>query len=320
MFYDRFVRSFASRFAVATVALALLVTPASTFAQGKPIVILFVGNSFFHGAFQPVRSYNASGVTDENAGVPAGNPRSEGAQGPYGGIPAIFKKMTDEAGLYYEVHSELMSGKSLEFHYVNALPVINQARWDVVVMHDFSTGPVPASRTGKPDSFTKYADLLEQTIHTANKSAEIFLYETWSRADLTYPEKGPYHGEGVETMANDLHIAYDREFTHNGHFRGLAPAGDAWMRAIHNGVALADPSKPEVGKVNLWGPDSYHPSIYGAYLNACVLLHEITGKDPRSLGANEKAAAELGIAPEIAVKLQTIAHAQVHERHDIRGR
>src|SRR5690348_11216968 len=171
---------------IARIVASLLVGFASHAAlaqrPAKPTVILFVGNSFFHGAFQPVRSYNAAAVTDENAGIPAGNPRSEGTQGPYGGIPAIFKRITDEAGLNYEVHSELISGKPLEFHYNNALSVINQPKWDVVIMHDLSTGPVPAARTGNPESFTKFADLLEQTIHAANKSAAVYLYETWSRA------------------------------------------------------------------------------------------------------------------------------------------
>ncbi len=278
-----------------------------------PIVILFIGNSFFHGAFEPVRSYNAAAVTDENAGLPAGNPRSEGAAGPYGGIPAIFKKLTDEAGLSYEVHSELASGKPLEFHYANALSVINQPKWDVVIMHDLSTGPVPSARTGDPDRFTKFADLLEQTIHSANKSASIYLYETWSRADLTYPANRPYTGQPIETMATDLHDSYAREFAHNGHFAGLAPAGDAWMRAIHTGVAEPDPTHPDSTKINLWGRDSYHPSIYGAYLNALVVFDQITGKDPRTLGAQEKAAAELGISPAIATTLQRIAYEQVEE-------
>ncbi|MEP6621806.1 MAG: PEP-CTERM sorting domain-containing protein [bacterium] len=277
----------------------------------KPVVILFVGNSFFHGAFQPVRSYNAASVVDENAGLPAGSPRSERNEGPYGGIPAIFKTLTSELHLDYEVHSELISGKSLEYHYTNALPVINQGKWNVVVMHDLSTGPVPAARNGNPESFVKHADLLEQTIHAANKSADVYLYETWSRADLTYPEKGPYHGSSIEVMAGDLHDGYAREFTHNGHFKGLAPAGDAWMRAIHQGVAEADPTHHEAGKVDLWGPDAYHPSIYGAYLNALVLVAEITGKDPRSLGGSERAAADLGLTPDIAVTLQRIAYEQV---------
>ena len=280
--------------------------------SGSPVVILFIGNSFFHGAYQPVRGYNTANVTDENAGLPATDPRSEGVAGPYGGIPAIFKKFTDELGLNYEVHSELVSGKSLEFHYQHALPIINQSKWNVVVMHDFSTGPVPAARTGKPDVFAKHATLLEQTIHTANKSAQIFLYETWSRADLTYPTKGPYFGEPIELMGRDLHDGYCRVFKENGHFTGVAAAGDAWMGAIRSGVALANPGNVEAGKLNLWGADSYHPSIYGAYLNALVLVKQVTGKDPRTLGAKEQAAADLGIAPDIATALQRLAAEQKH--------
>ena len=291
------------------VALGLPSVPQAQRAS-KPIVILFLGNSFFHGAFQPVRSYNVANVTDENAGIASG-PRSEGTAGPYGGIPGIFKKLTDEAGLNYEVHSELISGKSLEFHYTNALSVIDQAKWNVVIMHDFSTGPVPAARTGNPNSFIMYADLLEHTIHAANKSADVYLYATWPRADLTYPEKGPYHGDSIAVFARDLHEGYYAEFKHNGHFKAVAPVGDAWMRAIQTGVAIVNPANPEAGKVNLWGPDSYHPSIYGAYLNALVVLYQITGKDPRALGAKEIAAGELGIAPDVAVALQRIAYEQV---------
>ena len=296
------------------VACAFVATAPALHAQapGRPVVILFVGNSFFHGAYQPVRSYNTANVTDENAGLPTTNPRSEGIAGPYGGIPAIFKTITDELGLNYEVHSELVSGKSLEFHYQNARPVINQSRWDVVVMHDFSTGPLPAARTGQPDVFAKHATLLEQTIHTANKSAQIFLYETWSRADLTYPPKSPYFGESIDVMGRDLHDGYCRVFRENGHFKGVAAAGDAWMAAIHSGIALANPAHAEAGQVNLWGADSYHPSVYGAYLNALVLVKQLTGKDPRALGAKEQAASDLGIAPDVAATLQRLAAEQKH--------
>ncbi|MEP6834807.1 MAG: hypothetical protein ABJB74_15540 [Gemmatimonas sp.] len=281
-------------------------------SSSRPVVILFVGNSFFHGSYQPVRGYNVANVTDENAGLPTGDPRAEGAAGPYGGIPGIFKKLTDELGLNYEVHSELASGKSLEFHFQNALPIIQQAKWNVVVMHDFSTQPVPAARTGKPELFAKYVTQFEQSIHAANKSAQLFLYETWSRADLTYPAKGPYFGEKIDVMGHDLHDGYCKAFTENGHFKGIAAAGDACLEAIHSGLALAEPAKPEAGKLNLWGADSYHPSIYGAYLNALVLVKQVTGKDPRALGAKEQAAADLGIAPDVATKLQSLAAEQKH--------
>jgi hypothetical protein len=288
--------------------LAALLTAVSASASAQqPTVILFVGNSFLHGQYQPVRSYNVAGVIDENSALPAGTPRAEGAAGPYGGIPAIFKTLTEEAGLPYEVHSELVSGKTLQYHYENALPVIARKTWDVVVMHDLSTGPVPDTRGGDPERFTKYADLLERAIHAENSAAAIYLYETFPRADLTYPERGPYHGDSIEVMARDLHAGYAREFASNTHVRDVAPAGDAWMDAIHEGIAARNPAQVAPGTINLWGADSYHPSIYGAYLNALVIFRTVTGRDPRAFGQSERAAIALGIAPAMAVTLQGLA-------------
>lgn len=60
------------------------------------------------------------------------------------------------------------------------------------------------------------------------------------------------------------------------------------MRAIHTRIAEPDPYHHEAGKIDLWGPDSYHPSVYGAYLNALVVFEKVTGKDARSLGAGER--------------------------------
>ena len=113
-------------------------------------------------------------------------------------------------------------------------------------------------------------------------------------------------------MGRDLHDAYVREFTANGHFKAIAPVGDAWLSAFRSGLAERNPFKPEQGKINLWGADSYHPSIYGAYLNALVLFETITGKDPRQLGEKERAAAALGIEPAMAVVLQKLAFETRH--------
>ena len=280
-------------------------------APPRPVVILFVGNSFFHGAFEPVLSYNNQAVTDENyRPAPHGGREHGGAA--WGGIPGIFKRLTDEAGLRYEVHVEAISGQTLNFHYDNALGIIQQPRWDKVVLHDYSTGPVPTRHGGQPARFFTYATKLEQAVHEANPKAHLYLYETWPRADLTYPTGKNYSGLPLDSMAADLHRAYYQQATQDKHVAGVAPAGDAWLRAVRQG--LADPNPYDglaPGQVDLWGPDHYHPSPYGAYLNACVLLAEITGSDPRRLGAREQAAAALGIAPGVAVRLQRIAWEQV---------
>lgn len=281
----------------------------------KPIVILFVGNSFFHGAFEPVLTYNAAAITDENFRPNRTGQRRrqyEHEAGPWGGIPGIFKKLTDEAGLNYEVHLEAISGQTLQFHYDSALAVIQQPKWDKVIMHDYSTGPVPTRHGGQPARFYEYATKLEQAVHTASPRAQVYLYQTWARADQTYPAGKGYSDLPLDSMTTDLHRAYYQEAAQDKNFAGVAPAGDAWLRAVGQGLADPNPyDAAEPSKIDLWGRDHYHPSIYGAYLNACVVLAEVTGYDPRKLGAKEQAAASLGIAPEVAVQLQKVAYEQV---------
>ncbi|MGI4885105.1 MAG: PEP-CTERM sorting domain-containing protein [Janthinobacterium lividum] len=305
-------------FSLAAGAALLLLSPAAEAQKrprpGAPVPILFVGNSFFHGARLPVLTYNNAAITDENYGQPAGTPRAEGngrEPGPWGGIPAIFKKLTDEAGLNYDVHLEAMSGQTLKFHYRNALGVIDQSRWQAVVLQEYSTGPLPERHNGKRAEFYDYGTRLEQAVHKANPAAKLYLYETWARADLTYPPDKPYSGQPVDSMTADLHAGYYGLAQANGHFAGVAPTGDAWLRAIRTGVALPNPYAPAAGQLDLWADDHYHPSPWGAYLNACVLLATVTGHDPRTLGPQERAAADLGIAPTDAVALQRLAYEQV---------
>ena len=288
--------------------------PAAAQTKPKPTVILFVGNSYIHGAKPPMLNYNAAAITDENF-----TPNRSGQfrrmyanePGPWGGVPGIFKKFTDEAGLNYEVHIEAISGQTLQFHYDSALAIIRQPRWDRVIMHDLSTRPLPSRRGGQPERFREYATKLEQAIHTANPAAQVYFYQTWVGASLVYPPNGAYAGLPLDSMTHDLHAAYYGLARQNGHIAGVAPAGDAWLRAIQQGVAMPNPYAPEPAKMNLWEADHRHPSRWGAYLSACVVFGEITGRDPRKLGSAEQAAAALGITPTQAVALQRVAYEQL---------
>ncbi len=286
----------------------LLLPAAPALAQTR---ILFVGNSFTHGNLAPVLNYNTAAVTDENYGLPTSSPRHESDDsGPWGGVPGIFKKFTDEAGLAYEVHIEAISGVDLTYHYTNALMVIRQAQWDKVVLQELSTGPLPANKGGNPADFFTYSTQLEQAIHSVNAASKIYLYQTWARADLTYPAGQPYSGQPITAMSTDLHNAYYQAFAQNGRFEAVAPVGDAWQLAMQTGVAMSNPYTPTAGQLDLWS-SYFHASKWGSYLSACVLLQQITGVDPRSLGAGELAAADLGIAPADAVALQQVAYNQV---------
>lgn len=302
------------RFLLIGLLTAIASRPAAAQSAPPATVILFVGNSYFHGAREPVLTYNAAAITDENFTPDRHGQRRRmyaNEPGPWGGIPGIFKKLTDEAGLNYEVHIEAVSGQTLQFHYDSALAIIQQPRWNKVIMHDLSTGPLPSRHGGQPERFREYATRLEQAVHTANPAAQMYFYQTWASASLTYPAGSTYAGLPIDSMTADLHAAYYGLAQRNGHFAGVAPAGDAWLRAMQQGVALRNPYTPEPDKIELWAPDHRHPSKWGAYLNACVVFGEITGQDPRAFGAKEQAAADLGITPTQATALQRVAYEQL---------
>lgn len=296
------------------VALTALHAQAQNPQSERATTILFVGNSYTHGKFEPVVSYR-NGVVDENAGLSPGDPRFETIDrqpaGPFGGTAAIFKQFTEETGLRYDVHVELLSGDALKAHYERALDIIRRPGWDVAVMQDLSTGPILETKAANPQDFRRYTQLLEQAIHATSPAAKIWLYETSPRADLTYPAGAPFSGKPIAFMGNQLHDAYFGEFAREGHLAGVAPAGDAWLRAIASGIAEANPYAPESGKLNLWAVDNNHPSAWGAYLNACVIFETVTGRDPRTLGAAERAAASLSITGDQARTLQRLAYETV---------
>jgi PEP-CTERM motif len=273
-------------------------------AADDPTTILFIGNSFTHGNYQPTLRYNAANVHDLNGSG-------------YGGVPGIFKKLTDEAGLNYDVSIEAVSGQSLQYHYNNKLSQIGSASWDDVVMHDYST--LNASAAGNPSSLYQYSKALEQYIHAgstnanANADADVYLMETWARADQVYNTPGGFwNGTSIEKMGGDLHDAYYNAAAMDPNIEGVIPVGDSFLRAVHSGVADSNPYDGiDSGKVNLWNVDSYHASAWGSYLEALTIYGQITGLDPRSVGGADGAASDLGISSSQAIALQNIAFEQL---------
>ena len=252
---------------------------------GPPTTILFVGNSFTYGGSTKVHTYNAAAVTDEPPGDPG-----------VGGVPAIFKQFADEAGLRYEVHVETVGGKTLEFHYQNARGLLAQGKWDAVVLQGLSTEALPAARGGKPESFLRFAALLEDVIHHVGPAAKIYLYETWAYPDRTYPQDPADALAWRRAMSNDLRTGYEHAFATVGRFEAVAPVGDAYMKlAVENAA------------VDLLDADRKHPSVAGSYLAALVLFQTVTRYEVTKLGAGEQAAHDLGIPPETAGQLQRVA-------------
>ena len=259
--------------------------------------ILFVGNSFTFGAGSPVRFYRADTVTDLNG---------EGL----GGMPALFKSFTTQAGLDYDVYLETRGGSGLEFHLENKLGTIGRRPWDVVVMHGQST--LDFDKPGDPAKLIKTSRELAEFFHRQNPKVEIHLMATWSRADQTYPPQGTWSGKPIEAMARDVRAAYDKAAAGAPAIKSVIPVGEAWTRAIQAGVADPNPYDGiEPRKLNLWTYDSYHASAHGYYLEALVVFGSLTGRDPRSLGENECSAFELGLSRGDVKALQQVAFDQL---------
>ena len=275
-----------------------ILCPVAVYAQTN---VLFVGNSFTHGHSAPVITYNSAQVTDANGTG-------------YGGIPGIFKKMTTQAGASYSVTIEAVSSQTLSYHLTNKSAIIGDPRWNVVVLQENSTLPLPTAHGGNPASFTNGADGLQDLILSNNPAARVILYETW-----TSPASATAQGyNGVlQAMQDDLQSAYYtvkyRSYRTTGKpdYSTVGRVGDAYMRAVNQGLADPDPSDGiAAGTFDLWDAgDHRHPSIYGSYLSAATFFQKITGLDPRTLATGAgSAAADLGISSIDAQNLLRIAY------------
>ena len=137
-----------------------------------------------------------------------------------------------------------------------------------------------------------------------------------------FPDPLYYEAEGLGAMTADLRATFAAKAQSNPNFAGVIPVGDSFQRALDVGVAKADGFYTADGiyaidepddKMNLWWIDYLHASKYGSYLSALTIFGKLTGISPESFGASEKAAADLGINPGDALKLQRVAAAQLLE-------
>jgi hypothetical protein len=194
---------------IAAVALAL------TSVQGQSgDSVLFIGNSFTYGFGSAVRFYRADSVTDlNNDGV--------------GGVPALFKSFSQQAGLNYDVYLEAEPGIGLDFHLANKLGVIGRRGWDTVVMHGYST--LDAENPGSPATLVATSAEMAEFLRERNPAVDLYLMATWSRADQTYRDTGAWAGRPIAAMAADVRAAYDRAAEASG-AAGVVPVGEAWTR------------------------------------------------------------------------------------------
>jgi hypothetical protein len=171
----------------------------------------------------------------------------------------------------------------------------------------------------------------------ANPNTKIYLQETWARPDLinspgektlspatalaTYNNAvpAPSYFSSLEEMTAEMAAAIVRVRDYadddgSAGIAGIIPTGQSFLRAVQSGAATRDMYAPDAltdGLMDLWFNDGTHPSKWGSYLSALTVFGSVTGLDPASLGANEIAAADLGITQADALRLQRIASDQL---------
>lgn len=372
----------------------LLLTLAFPLAvAADPISILFVGNSYTFGRIDPVMSYNAANVRDLTQAMNAANSTGSNAfePHPWSGVAGIFKQMTVQAGLDYDVAISARNAASLRGHFLNTNAAgwdlrsnIASQRWDRIVLQEQSDEPLTrrAGLNSNPDWFRQYANKFEDFVHSgaahsyrerdffpgasdaqrtaacqaatgssatscntlrnvpansnASAATRLYLYQTWARPNLvtgafqttTDPVTGAITRTAtpattffpnLESMTDELRLSYlaAADFADNdgsSGFAGIAPVGESFMRAVSTGIATRDmwaPNSLTDGLIDLWFDDGTHASKFGSYLSALTLFGTLTGLDPSSLGAGERAAADLGINGDSARVLQRVASAQL---------
>ena len=282
-------------------ALLLLLTASTAAPPSTPPSrsILFIGNSFTFGALSDVMTYRKASVTDLNGdGV--------------GGVPALFKRFSEEAGLSYRVSLETAAGRSLTWHLANKREAIDRP-WDAVVLQEYST--LDPDKPGDVTNTIAAARTLTRLLQARNPNVDISLVATWTRPDLTYPAGKPWSGKPVQRMAQDLQAADDRVRQRVPAIARVIPVGRAFNCAIARGIADPNPYDGIMaGQIDLWAPENYHASTYGYYLEALTIFAAVTHSDPRTLGPQEAAAQNLHIEPEEAARLEDVAFSMATTR------
>ncbi len=165
---------------------AALIALAPAVAYAAPVHVLFVGNSYTFGRYDPVMSYNAANVTDLTAPERGGT--FENLTGsnafephPWSGVAGIFKQLTVQAGLDYAVALSTRNAATLRGHFLNLNPAgwdlrgnIALQTWDKVVVQEQSAAPLPRQTNASgndlgsnPEFFRFYADKIENFIHSS---------------------------------------------------------------------------------------------------------------------------------------------------------
>ncbi len=217
----------------------------------------------------------------------------------YNNMPSTVRDIAAARGIKISCTRFTRGGEKFAGHLCNQalLDTIAAGGWDYVVLQEQSSAPAMHTAQVARNVYPS-AHRLDSLVHAASPHVKVVFYMTWGHKNGNrvpvpgYPLIDSYEGMQERLETSYLEMAYDNH-------AWCAPVGMAWRR-----VRAEHPS------LELYAPDSYHPSAEGSYLAACVIFTAMFGEPlPASCYA--------GLSPEVAGYLQNIARLTVLENRTL---
>jgi hypothetical protein len=179
-------------------------------------------------------------------------------------LPTLVSQIATADGNTLIKDQNTPGGHTLQGHATNAtsLAKISSNTWDYVVLQDQSQMPSFPWNQVVADVLP-YAEILCDSIRSANPCAVPLFYNTWGRRD------GDSQWDSINTftkMNQRLYNGYTVMADNNSGKR--APIGNGFA---HVGDDLGSP----IAFNSLYQTDGSHPSIYGSYLAACMFYEMV---------------------------------------------
>ncbi len=184
----------------------------------------------------------------------------------YNDLWELFRQVGEGAGYTFEVDHVTQGGYYLDQHLNEQDPFgaqvaekLTNETYDYVFIQEQSTCPVQNYERFE-SAVLNFSDRIE------TNGAQCVLYQTWARQ----PGSPALASLGMTnaSMTTALIEAYTSAATASGAM--MSPVGAAFYNIVTN-----EPS------INLYDPDTTHPSVEGSYLAALCHFTTVTGVDPR---------------------------------------
>ena len=190
-------------------------------------------------------------------------------------IPKLVEEMMKLEGLDAECEGSIAGGKSLVDQRSKVESKLRNFKYTHVILQEHSYGPI-----SKHDQFESTVVALAKKIE--ENKAKLMLYQTWAY------DKDVWNGISREQMTDKL-------------VEGYAKVAEK-VGATINPVGIAFEKYYLRGNLPTLYCDMSHPSVYGAYLSACVHYASITGKK-----ASDNSYKMEGIEENILIIIKEIA-------------